>query len=53
MKDYQYTLDKSSKKHICPNCNKKKFVKYVDTNTGGYLPENMGGVTVKANAVII
>lgn len=42
MKDYQYTLDKKSKKHICPNCNKKKFVKYVDTNTGDYLPEKYG-----------
>lgn len=42
MKDYQYTLDKSSRKHVCPNCNKKKFVKYVDTNTGDYLPEKYG-----------
>lgn len=42
MKDYQYILDKSSRKHVCPNCNKKKFVKYVDTNTGDYLPEKYG-----------
>lgn len=42
MKDFQYTLDKSSRKHICPNCNKKKFVKYVDINTGDYLPEKYG-----------
>lgn len=41
-KEYQYTLEKSSKKHTCPNCNKKKLVKYVDTNTGDYLPEKYG-----------
>lgn len=42
MKEYQYTLDKSSKKHICPNCNKKRFVRYVNTTTGDYLPERFG-----------
>lgn len=30
MKDYEYSLDKSSKKYICPACGKKSFVVYVD-----------------------
>lgn len=39
---YRYTLAKVSKKHFCPNCNKKSFVKYIDKNTGNYLPEIYG-----------
>ena len=39
---YRYILDKSSKKHYCPNCNKKSFVLYIDTVTGDYLPEQYG-----------
>lgn len=39
---YRYELDKSSNKFICPECNKKKFVKYIDTETGEYLPEQYG-----------
>jgi hypothetical protein len=35
-------LDKSSRKHICPGCNKKTFVFYIDTETGEYLPEQYG-----------
>lgn len=42
MERFKYTLDKSSKKHICPNCNKKKFVYYIDTETGEYLPPDFG-----------
>ena len=37
MKQYKYTLDKSSKKFICPNCNSKSFVLYVDNETQSYL----------------
>ncbi|RXG21251.1 DUF6965 family protein [Leeuwenhoekiella marinoflava] len=40
--DYRYTLEKGSKKYRCPNCHKKRFVRYVDTGTGNYLPENYG-----------
>lgn len=39
---YKYQLEKGSKKHICPNCRKKTFVKYLDNETGDYLPERYG-----------
>ena len=42
METFKYTLDKSSKKFICPNCNKKTFVLYVDTETGNYLTDDFG-----------
>lgn len=42
MKQYKYNLDKSSKKFICPNCNKRTFVKYLETETGNYLAEEFG-----------
>ena len=42
MEVFKYSLDKSSKKSICPNCNKKTFVYYVDTETGNYLPTDYG-----------
>jgi len=42
MNDYRYILDKGSKKYYCPNCNKKTFVRYIDTETGYYLPEQYG-----------
>lgn len=42
MNEYRYILDKSSKKHHCPECNKKTFVRYIDTETGYYLPEHYG-----------
>jgi hypothetical protein len=40
--EYRYILEKGSKKHHCPNCNKKTFVRYIDTEMGGYLPEIYG-----------
>lgn len=40
--DYRYTLDRSPRKHICPNCGKKRFVRYVDAATNIYLPEPYG-----------
>lgn len=39
---HRYSLEKGSKKHHCPDCNKKTFVLYIDTETGDYLPEQYG-----------
>jgi predicted RNA-binding Zn-ribbon protein involved in translation (DUF1610 family) len=39
---YQNTLDKSSKKFVCPNCGKRSFVRFVENETGKYLAENYG-----------
>jgi len=39
---FRYTLKNGSKKDICPNCGRKTFVRVVDTETGGYLPNNVG-----------
>jgi hypothetical protein len=38
---FPFQLDPSSKKFICPNCGKKRFVKYIDSNND-YLPEKFG-----------
>ena len=40
--EYRFILEKGSKKFICPNCNKKTFVRYIDTETNKYLPEQFG-----------
>jgi ssDNA-binding Zn-finger/Zn-ribbon topoisomerase 1 len=42
MNQFKYTLDKSSKKFTCPKCNKKTFVKYIETETGNYQSEDFG-----------
>lgn len=42
MEVFKYQLDKSSKKYVCPNCNKKTFVYYVDTVSGNYLTDDFG-----------
>ncbi len=39
---YRYSLEKGSKKHRCPLCTKKTFVRYVDNETREYLPEHYG-----------
>jgi len=41
-KVYKYSLDTSPKKFICPNCHKKRFVKFVDKTTGDYIGDNYG-----------
>lgn len=42
MKLFKFTLDKSSKKFVCPKCIKKSFVKYIKTETGNYLTDEFG-----------
>ena len=42
MTQYKYKLDKSSQKYNCPKCNKKRFVKYVETETGHYAESKYG-----------
>jgi len=46
---YRYSLEKGSKKHHCPDCNKKTFVLYIDTETGNYLPEQYGRCDRESN----
>jgi hypothetical protein len=42
METYRYVLEKSNKKHVCPECSKKTFVPYIDIQTGEHLPNNYG-----------
>ncbi len=42
MNEYRYTLEKGSRKHLCPACGKKSFVRYIESETGNYLPEQYG-----------
>lgn len=42
MKQFKYILDKSSKKFLCPRCNKKSFVKFIETEPGNYLSSEFG-----------
>ncbi|WP_396167714.1 DUF6371 domain-containing protein [Flavobacterium sp.] len=46
---YRYSLDKSSKKHFCPNCKKKTFVKYFDQVTNEYLENSFGRCDRESN----
>ena len=38
----RYTLEPGSRKHVCPACQKRRFVKYIDEQTGDYLNPNVG-----------
>lgn len=40
--EHRYIFEKGSKKHHCPECTKKRFVRYIDTQTDEYLPEHYG-----------
>ena len=42
MNAYRFVFERSSKKHRCPSCLKKRFVRYVDIETGAYLPDHYG-----------
>lgn len=39
---YRYRLDESSKKFQCPQCQKKRFVRYKDYQTGKYIDDEYG-----------
>jgi len=39
---FKYSLDNTSKKHVCPKCLKRRFVRYRNNETGNYLPEDVG-----------
>lgn len=39
---FRYILEKGSKKHICPRCEKKTYVRFIDTETSEYLPHQFG-----------
>ncbi len=51
MEAFRYSLDKSSKKFVCPNCNKKTFVLYIDTETGNYLTTDFGKCDREQNCI--
>lgn len=40
--NYKYTLEKGSRKHNCPQCGKKTFVRFVNNETCKYLPMEFG-----------
>ncbi len=40
--EHRYIFEKGSKKYHCPNCNKRRFVRYIDTQTGECLPNSYG-----------
>lgn len=42
MTEFKYSLDKSSKKFICPSCGKRRFVRYINQITTEYLEETYG-----------
>ncbi|MBK9023427.1 MAG: hypothetical protein IPL69_05510 [Saprospiraceae bacterium] len=46
---YKYILEPTSKKHVCPSCNKKRFVRYININAKEYLPEMYGRCDREAN----
>ncbi len=47
---YRYTLEGGSKKHPCPSCKKKTFVRYIDTQNGNnYLQSEYGRCDRESN----
>ncbi|MCF8372104.1 MAG: DUF6371 domain-containing protein [Bacteroidales bacterium] len=42
MNDFQYQLEPGSRKHICPSCGKRKFVRFIDKQTGHYMLSEYG-----------
>ena len=39
---HRYIFEKGSKKHHCPECAKKRFVRYINTQIDEYLPKQYG-----------
>ena len=39
---HEYSLEKGSKKHECPNCNKKRYVRYINNETKEYADYQFG-----------
>ncbi len=39
---FRFQLEKGGKKFLCPNCGKRRFVRYVDATKGERLPEQFG-----------
>jgi hypothetical protein len=39
---YRFSLDPTSRKFICPKCGYKRFVRYVENDTGEYVHESVG-----------
>ena len=42
MKEYKYSLEKNVTKYFCPQCNQKRFVKYIYNETGEYVHDLVG-----------
>ncbi len=42
-------LEPGSKKHICPSCGKRRYVRYINTETNEYLPEEYGRCDRESN----
>jgi hypothetical protein len=40
--NYKYSLEKGSKKYICPKCSSKTFVKFINNETNEYLSDVYG-----------
>lgn len=49
MESYRFQLEKSSKKHLCPACRKRRFVRFIDTEKSEYLPPIYGRCDREAN----
>lgn len=42
MVEYRYSLEAGNRKHLCPGCGKKRFVRFVNNETKQYLPDQFG-----------
>ena len=40
--EYRFSLDRTAKKFLCPNCHKKRFVKYIVLEADRYLRDYVG-----------